>query len=181
MIEIWETKIKKEQINELPMILPLVIYHGKDTWNIKNTLGEMIKGYNELPKDIQKFIPDYEYVLYDISGYTDEEIKGEARTRIVLTAFRDIFKKDAKGIIETILTLIEYLKELEDKQTGIEYFETFIRYILNAGQNFKKSDIDKIVERIGINYPDGSEVVMSLAEILRQEGRCRLIFYLIQK
>ena len=65
------------------------------------------------------------------------------------------------------------MKELEDKQTGIEYFETFIRYILNAGQNFKKSDVEEIVNKIGMNYPDGSEVVMSLAEILREEGEIK--------
>lgn len=61
MIEIWEAKIKKEKTDELPMIIPLVIYHGKDTWNIKTTLGEMITGYKDLSKDIQKFIPNYEY------------------------------------------------------------------------------------------------------------------------
>ena len=82
MIEIWETKIKKEGINELPVIIPLVIYHGKDNWNIKTTLGDMISGYNELPEDIKKHIPNYEYLLYDISRYTDEEIKGEAINRI---------------------------------------------------------------------------------------------------
>jgi len=61
MIEIWETKIKKEGTNELPIIIPLVIYHGKDNWNIKITLGEMINGYEELPKDIRKHVPNYEY------------------------------------------------------------------------------------------------------------------------
>ena len=53
MIEIWESKIKKEKIYELPIILPIVIYHGKDKWNISTTLGEMISGYRSLPEDIQ--------------------------------------------------------------------------------------------------------------------------------
>lgn len=74
MIEIWESKIKKEKIYELPIILPIVIYHGKDKWNISTTLGEMISGYRSLPEDIQKYIPSYEYLLYDISRHTDEEI-----------------------------------------------------------------------------------------------------------
>src|SRR5690606_19819322 len=61
MIEIWDSKIKKEGTNELPIIIPFVIYHGKDNWNIKTTLGEMINGYEELPKDIKKHVPNYEY------------------------------------------------------------------------------------------------------------------------
>ena len=170
MLEIWETKLKKENKKGLPMIIPLVVYHGKESWSIKDTLGEMIIGYKELPKRIQRFIPDYEYVLYDLSRYTDEEIKGEARTRIIMTVFRDIIKKDAKGIIETIITAVEYLRELEDKETGIEYFEILIRYIFNAVQNIDKNDVDKIIKKIETNYSEGSEMVMTIAEILREEG-----------
>ncbi|WP_077369179.1 Rpn family recombination-promoting nuclease/putative transposase [Anaerosalibacter sp. Marseille-P3206] len=170
MIEIWEAKIKKEGINELPMIIPLVIYHGKDNWNIKTTLGELITGYKDLPKEIQKFIPDYEYLIYDLSRYTDEEIKGQAQLRIILTIFRDIFTKDNKGLQESIFRAAEYLQELEDKQTGIEYFETFIKYIFNARANLTKKDVGEIIDKISKTYPEGSELVMTLAEIFRQEG-----------
>jgi len=133
----------------------------------------MIKGYEDLPEDVKKFIPDYEYLLYDISRYTDEEIKGEAQLRILLTIFRDIFTKDNKGLLESIHRATVYLRELDNKQTGIEYFETFMRYILNAGQKLTNEDVNEIIEKIGNSYPEGSEVVMSLAEKLREEGEVR--------
>lgn len=168
MLEIWEAKVKKENTNELPIIIPLVIYHGKDDRNIKGTLGEMIKGYEDLPEDVKKYVPDYEYLLYDISRYTDEQIKGEVQLRIILTIFRDIFTKDNKGLRASILRATEYLRDPDNKQTGIEYFETFMRYILNAGQKLTKEDI---LEKIEKNYPEGSEVVMTLTEQLKREGR----------
>ncbi|NSJ91082.1 DUF4351 domain-containing protein [Coprococcus sp. MSK.21.13] len=104
---------------------------------------------------MQKFIPDYEYLIYDISRYTDEEIKGQAQLRIILTIFR----------------AVEYLQELEDKQKGIEYFETFIRYIFNARANLTKKDVREIINKISKTYSEGSELVMTLAEIFRQEGK----------
>ena len=170
MIEIWETKIKKEGTNELPMIIPLVIYHGKDNWNIKTTLGEMINGYEELPKNIKKYVPNYEYLLYDISRYTDEEIKGEAQLRIILNVFRDIFTKNSRGLQESILEAVEYLVELEDKQSGIEYFETLMRYIFSARANLTETDVKEIIKKIETTYPEGSEVVMTLAEKFMEEG-----------
>ena len=170
MIEIWEAKIKKEKTDELPMIIPLVIYHGKDSWNIKTTLGEMITGYKNLPKDIQKFIPDYEYLIYDISRYTDEEIKGQAQLRIILTIFRDIFTKNHKDLQESIYRAAEYLQKLEDKHTGIEYFETLIKYVFSARADLTTRDINEIIDKIENTYPEGSEVAMTLAEKLRQEG-----------
>lgn len=118
--------------NKLPMIIPLVIYHGKNNWNISTTLGEMINGYNSFSLDIKKYIPNFEYLLYDTSRYKDEDIKGELYLRIALTIYRDISTKDDKAIKETILKSPEYLAELEDKHTGVEYFETLMRYIFSA-------------------------------------------------
>ncbi len=83
MLEIWEAKVKKEIPSELPIVIPIVIYHGNDEWKIKTTLGEMIKGNRELPEDVKKYVPDYEYLLYDLSRYTDEEIKGEVQLNIL--------------------------------------------------------------------------------------------------
>jgi len=63
------------------------------------------------------------------------------------------------------------LQELEDKQKGIEYFETFIRYIFNARANLTKKDVREIINKISKTYSEGSELVMTLAEIFRQEGK----------
>lgn len=171
MIEIWEAKINKEKADKLPIIIPLVIYHGKEKWNIDSTFGEMLIGYKELTDDIKKYIPDYEYLVYDISRYTDEEIKGGVLNKIVMTTFRDIQTKDINGIIESLLNSAEYIKEIEDRQKGIEYFEILIRYIFNAKVNMTRKDLKIILKRIENTYPEGSEIVMTLADILREEGK----------
>ena len=50
MVRIWEQKIKKELDQKIPVVIPLVVYHGKDKWQIKTSLGEMIRGYEEPPR-----------------------------------------------------------------------------------------------------------------------------------
>lgn len=72
---------------------------------------------------------------------------------------------------ESVFRVVEYLQELEDKQTGVEYFETLIRYIFNAGANLTKKGVGEIIDKISKTYPEGSELVMTLAETLRQEGK----------
>lgn len=181
MIEIWEAKIKNEKTDELPVIIPLVIYHGRDKWNIKNTLVEMIKGYDNLPQDMKKYIPNYEYLIYDISRYTDEDIKGELKLRILLTIFRDIFTKDDKGLQETVLKSIEYLRELEEQQTSVEYFETLMKYIFSARVDLTKEAANEIIRKIETTYPEGSEVMMTLAEQFREEGTMRGLEKVVRK
>jgi len=60
---------------------------------------------------------------------------------------------------------------LDNKETGIEYFETFMRYILNTGQKLTKEDIEDIINSVEKTYPEGNEVVMTLAERFREEGK----------
>lgn len=85
LINIWETKTKKLQEWQLPIVIPLVIYQGRDRWNVRHSLGEMIRGYNQLPEEFKAYIPNFTYELYDLSHRTDEEIKGQAILKIYLT------------------------------------------------------------------------------------------------
>lgn len=80
MIAIWEEKFKRDLQNrknggltfapediEIPVIIPIVVYHAHSKWNIKRTLGEMITNFIDLPANIKKYIPNFEYLLADIS------------------------------------------------------------------------------------------------------------------
>lgn len=63
-----------------------------------------------------------------------------------------------------------YLVELEDKQTGLHYFETYMRYIFNSYQQITESDFQEITKDIEKIFVEGSEYTMTLAEIFRREG-----------
>ncbi len=170
MIEIWEAKMDKE-MGGLPVVLPLVVFHGNSSWRISSSLGDILNGYNELPEDLKIYVPNFEYLLYDITDYSDEEIKGVAQTRIGLTLLRDIFTSDNEKFLQSFHRSVSYLNELEDRQTGIEYFETMIRYIASAARNLTKKDVQKILQDVERNYQEGSEIAMTLADMWREEGR----------
>ena len=171
MIEIWEAKSNKENAKELPIIIPLVIHHGRSNWRIPSNLGAMLNGYEILPEELKIYVPNFEYLIYDLATYADEEIKGKVQTRILLTLLRDIHTKDRAELMQSVLWSIRHLGELEDKNTGIEYFETMIRYIFSAAKDLTKKDADQIIKQFKINYPEGSELAMTLADMWREEGR----------
>jgi predicted transposase/invertase (TIGR01784 family) len=170
MVEIWEAKMDKEA-NRLPIIIPLVIYHGKADWRIPSSLGNILNGYDQLPADLKVYIPNFDYLLYDVSVYTDEKIKGIAQTKIGLTLLRDIFTADTDKLLQSFYRSVHYLNELEDRQTGIEYFETMIRYLLSSAKQLTERDMDEMIRKIEKTFLEGSELAMTLADILREEGR----------
>ncbi|MCX7885067.1 MAG: Rpn family recombination-promoting nuclease/putative transposase [Caloramator sp.] len=170
MVEIWEMSIKKEGLGKLPIIIPLVIYHGREKWNVKTRLSDVIEGYNELDDNIKKFIPSFEYLLYDISRYKDEDIKGHVQLKIILSILRDIFSDDAKKMYSTIINAAKYLSELEDKETGLEYFEIYMRYIFSSYKDMTRDDFENIAKEIEKTFIEGSEKIMILADMFREEG-----------
>ena len=60
------------------------------------------------------------------------------------------------------------MDKLKRQEKGIEYFETVIRYIINAKENMGVTDLTKIVKKVS---EERSEEVMTIAEELKKEGR----------
>ncbi|PAC35481.1 Rpn family recombination-promoting nuclease/putative transposase [Caldifermentibacillus hisashii] len=170
MAEIWEMKMKKEEVSELPIVIPLVVYHGKSKWRFPLHLGGFLNGFEEMPQNVKEYLPNFHYLLYDLSDYSDEEIKGNAQLRIMLKLLRDVFTKSTEEFLRSFYEASHALQEIEDKQKGIEFFEITLRYVFNDVRDLTKKDMEQIVQQIETTFPEGSEVAMTLADILREEG-----------
>lgn len=110
-------------------------------------------------------------MLYDLSDFTDEEIKGEVRNRIAIKITRDIQRKGIGAILEIALEAAAFMQQFEDKDTGLEYFETLMRYIFSARSDLTKSKYNEFIKKVETTYPEGSEMVMTLAQLFREEGK----------
>lgn len=138
MVFIWQTKMKKENAKELPVIFPLVIYHNAARFKNKTTLGELIAGYSRFTEDIRKLIPDYQFLLFDLSKYDNEEINGIAQLRILFLLLRDVPVKEGKNLWDTIECAIRYLSEIADEQTEQEFFMTMMIYLFSQVEHCPK-------------------------------------------
>ncbi|MDO9490955.1 MAG: Rpn family recombination-promoting nuclease/putative transposase [Acetobacterium sp.] len=171
MVRIWNQKVNRENDTHIPVIIPLVIYHGKTKWKIGAMLSDLIMDFETLPEEVKQLTPDYRYLIYDLSQFSDEDIKGNAELTIALSIFRDIFKKNSQEFLETIFKAARALDELEEKETGLQYFETCMRYILSSGPQLSRDQLNTVIKQLEVTYKKGSEVTMTLAEVLRTEGK----------
>ena len=171
MTEIWEAKAQKENEWKLPLVIPLVMYHGKKRWNAPLRLKDMMQGNTNIPKEMENYIPDFEYLLFDFSHRSDEEILGEAMLRMYLMMIRAFSKTTEEDILPTIRKALYYLEEFESKEKGIDYLETMMRYVFSVHQNISEEDLVHVVEQIETTYPEGGDVIMTLAEVYMEKGK----------
>lgn len=179
MVNIWESKMQADkeerkevgEVNsgeiELPIILPLVVYHDKGKWTIKRTLGEMMPNYEDLPDDLKKYIPNFEYLLFDLSDFNKDEVKLQSETMISIKALSKIRHVSKEEAIEILEEAIELINKTEEKDQVTYYVSACIRYILSVRDDISEREMETIAGKISI---EGGELVMSVAERLRQEG-----------
>lgn len=168
MVKIWRLHIKqnKEESAGLPIVLPLLICHGRREWpedTIRFT--SLLTGP---VGELTSYIPDFGFELYDLFHFSDYEIKGTIMNRVVMLLFKYVFDPDFQHKLPEILSL---LKTLIDKETGMQYLETVLRYLTSVVSEDELSleQIKGMFEQ-AISKETG-EHIMTIAEKLRNEGR----------
>jgi len=162
MLKIWQLALKQDKKTALPVVIPLVLYHGRFPWAGETRLSSLLTGPSDVLAD---YIPDFRFVLYDLARFSDEEIKGAVLARVVMLIFKHIFDPD---VAEKLPGIFSLMRELMEKETGLQYIEAVMRYLFHTIDDMSADQIKAIVEQ-SLTAKEG-DFIMTLAEKLRQEG-----------
>lgn len=169
MYNIWELDIKQKRLTEnkkLQPIIPFVVYASEKEWTRGNTLSYLLE---EIPEQIKKHIPDYEYLMLNLTVEDFDQIKGELLTQIMLKTMKIVFMKGMalEEKLREIFHLMKLYKKIENTQETLEVFELLIRYLLRAAKYLNKDQLEKTVKK---ELPEWRSDYMSIADVLKKEG-----------
>jgi predicted transposase/invertase (TIGR01784 family) len=135
MVRIWE-RARQEKAKTLPPIIPVVVYHGRTTWQIKETFDNLFEG----PEDFRPYWPSFRYELQDLSRYSDEEVRGGLLTRASVLLLKYAFDPTLRHRLPTIVSLLAELA-LADEKSALEYLHMAFRYLSSAAPDFTAEDM----------------------------------------
>ena len=153
---IWTLHLKQAS-RPLPVIVPLVLHHSPRPWPYSTDLLSLLDGPD---KRFLPYIPDFSFVLVDLFRFSDKDIKGAVLCRVSLLLLKHV---STPGYEDKIPDILSFLKTLLEKQTGLQYIETVIRYILSTAKNLKQIVEEKLSAEQGA-------LTMTIAEQLKQQG-----------
>ena len=85
--------------------------------------------------------------------------------RVTMLLLKHIFDPDVADRLPDIFLL---LKELSEQETGLQYFESLIKYVFSNVEDITTEDIQSIVSK---TLPeDKGDIIMTLAEQLENKG-----------
>ncbi|GAB6160974.1 Rpn family recombination-promoting nuclease/putative transposase [Desulfothermus naphthae] len=160
MVKIWDLYLKQHHEPILPVIIPLVIYNGHRRWTIKTNFSYL---FGEIEKELNKYIPEFNYLLYDLSTLSDEKIKGRVILKATLMALKYLTTPEPGKHLKGIFSLF---KELGESNTPLQYLETLLRYIASASDKIEEKDITEAIKQIGKE----ADIMPTLAEKWIEQG-----------
>ena len=163
LLKIWETNIK--QTERLMPVIPVILYHGKEEWKARR-FREYFEGIDEV---FFRFIPEFEYLLTDLSCYSNEEIKEKAFRRvslqIAMLLMRNIF--DEKGLEDKLKGFFEIGRHYFEEEDGLRFLESVIRYLYSSTE----IEVGKVINTIKEISEKGGEISMTTAAKLIEKGK----------
>ncbi|OHD78557.1 MAG: hypothetical protein A2355_15965 [Spirochaetes bacterium RIFOXYB1_FULL_32_8] len=151
--------------NKLIFTLPVVFYHGKDTWK-KRSFSEY---FNIKDDFLLKFIPNFDYLVIDLSGYSNDDIKQKITGQLLKILMQIMKYSYNENILNENLEKIFKIGKLYiEEPKGLIFFEKIIRYLYEIDDNL---DVDKLMEIVKENDDKAGGVIMSTATKLIEKGK----------
>ena len=163
MLNIWNTAEKQRK--ELTPVIPIVLYHGKEEWNSK----PLCDYFPYLDDTLKCYIPEFDYLLLDLSRYSDKEIRDNLFKRAILETAMLLMKNifDEEKLENNLENYLEISKLYLNEEKGLKFLKSFILYIYNAGD----MEVDTIIEKVSKVSKEGGDTTMSTATKLIEQGK----------
>ncbi len=160
IIAIWAEHLKKTQSETLPLVIPIVFYHGQGPYTGSRDIQSLI----DAPEDLIKQLFD-PFHLIDSHDLSDEALREQTWAGIMAFVLKHARARDFMVFIKPF---IEMLNRLGQELGSTPYQITLINYLLAVGKTNKTKDfVDALKE--GVSSQTG-ENVMSIATQLIEEG-----------
>ena len=152
-----------KQTNSTIPVIPIIFYHGQKKWRYFH-LKEYFYG---LDKNLEPFIPHFDYLIIDLSTCRIDEIKhwySSITLQMSLLIMKNIY--DKTKLKTNFFRIFEKLSSLLETKEGMNFYENLLIYLLEAS-DLEKDYVINSIEKIS---KVGGNIAMSTADKLIEEG-----------
>ncbi len=152
LARIWE-RAQRAKESKLPLVIPVVFYHGANRWNISEQFQALFE-FNENTQNWRRFIPNFEFHLFDLSVLPDQNLQGRPLLRAILLLFKHIKKADLEARVFEIFRLA-FAEGKSDRRT-LDALKVIVRYLRlskRLSANAVKENFDKAMNAQNF-YPE---------------------------
>ena len=171
-VRIWDRwRVDHPRAKTLPLILPIVMYHGASPWPEPRSFDALLDVPVGLRPAVEPYLVRFEYVLHDLSTISDDELRaGAMRTalaKLVMMCFKHA--RTGAGFLPILGRWMDVAYEVIRAPHGLEALAQVMRYILEVNEHVEPEELQGLLERdLG---PEAKDAIMTAGQRLIEQGR----------
>src|SRR5512140_3669316 len=169
---IWEDwRAKHLKAKTLPMIIPIVMYHGVKPWSEPRSFDALLDVPPDLRPVVEPHLVRFTYVLYDLSEISDDELREGAMHTALAKLVTMCFKhaRTRPDFINILGRWMDVVREVAEAPNGLQALAQVMRYILEVNEHVGSDALQVLLEReIG---PQAKDTIVTAGQQLIEQGR----------
>jgi predicted transposase/invertase (TIGR01784 family) len=162
MMKIMDHHIKGQKDFKLPVIVPLVFYHGRLPYTGTTNIFDLFYENKELAQSI--FLKPFQ--LVDVTTMSDEVLKAGGYSGIMEFVMKHIHTREILVYLEQIAG---HLRGIEDDKTNEDFLTSILRYVILNGEADDKTKVIDFIKRTFTEKT--SKNMATIAAQFKEEGR----------
>jgi len=164
----WRTDHPKAKT--IPMIIPIVMYHGVTPWSEPRTFDALLDVPPGLRPAIEPYLVRFTYVLHDLSKISDDDLREGAMSTALAKLAAMCFKhaRTAPDFLQILGRWMNVVREVIAAPNGLEALAQVMRYILEVNEHIRPEALQALLEReIG---PETKDTIVTAGQELIEQG-----------
>ncbi|HEY0096562.1 MAG TPA: Rpn family recombination-promoting nuclease/putative transposase, partial [Archangium sp.] len=156
----------------LPVIVPLVMYHGtEEAWTVPRRVEELF----DLPEEAEErdrwraLVPHFEYLLDDLTAERAEALKARPGPPLVQLAWLLLRYGRTEELAERLLEWVALFVQVRAAPEGTEHLGMVIRYLLYIGDSRVREAAGRVLHSV-VDAQRAEELMRSYGEELIEQG-----------
>lgn len=164
IIDLWEKSFKEKR--ELPIVIPIIFYHGLQPWNYETDVRNYIPNYETLPNYLKLRMPAIKHDFITMQTHDEERMKNyDPLTRLTLRSFKYIFY-DIDTLLEYFLISVDELKTYVFDEDVQRFVELMLFYYTQSNKEFTEEKLMHKSRALG----GKGEQIMNILQAREQKG-----------
>jgi predicted transposase/invertase (TIGR01784 family) len=161
MVRIWE-RAQREKVRPLPPVIPIVVYHGWEKWQVSENFTGLFEG----PEALRPYWPNFRYELQDLNQVDETDIRGNL---LLKAALLTLIRSFDPALPNHLTDIFRYVAGLPDRNMAVEFLQIVVIYVSVVAKDVTAEQVSNAID--AAFKDDGGAIMGGFVEALIERGK----------
>lgn len=165
IVRILDQRLREGQA--LCCVIPLVLCHGEQGWNVARSMEELIA----TPDSLRSYVPKFTLPLWDLSRYPEDRLRGESILWVLASVLKYSRQEELPERLDEVFRVVASSLQHD---TALQTLEAILRYLMSVSSTITRDQLRASYTRGVSEQPlltEGLSIMPTIAEQLLKQGR----------